>query len=140
MDNSIKNFTISSSSESIIEGINMELENTSDENREIEVEVKRVPEKRVYEEDGFTTVVKSKKFLRSSSKISNTNIQTTKEVYQISIVSKEILPKQIKMAKFLRGENFQNILRIKYKNPYKVIIDLENKEIADKIVNSSKLK
>ncbi|CAH2106871.1 unnamed protein product [Euphydryas editha] len=43
--------------------------------------------------------------------------------HEVSMTSLKMLPKQFAMAKLLRDEDIQNIVRIKYKGPYKVLIN-----------------
>ncbi|XP_037294140.1 uncharacterized protein LOC115454983 [Manduca sexta] len=60
------------------------------------------------------------------------------EKYVISMTSKEILPKQFRMAKLLQAENFQNIVKIAYKGPYRVFIHFGDKLNAEKMLNHEK--
>lgn len=96
-------------------------------------------------EEGFTTVTrrKPKRIARSNSLIlpaGSTAIQGTRginendeKIFEICISSKEELPKQIAMAKLLQSKSIQNVLRIKYKNPYKALIRFDSKENAEKL-------
>lgn len=110
------------------------------EKGEINREEGRLVEKRqrcessenISEEEDFTLVQrKSKRILRSTS--------TQDETFDVSLSSKQVLPKQIGMAKLMRAENINNILRIKYKGPYKVIISFKNKIDAEKLMNNKKI-
>lgn len=58
----------------------------------------------------------------------------------MSVTSKSDLPKQFAMTKLLKSENIQRIMRIQYKNRYKVLITFEDKKNADKLLNNKKLK
>lgn len=57
----------------------------------------------------------------------------------VSIVSREILPKQFGLAKLLRAENIKNILKIMYKSPYRALIELESRVDCDSLINCEKL-
>lgn len=111
----------------------------------------RQPEKRLREEseesiddDDFTTITRKKRLARSFSKKSSNpsenDLQAMEQKYIICVTSKEELPKQFAMAKLLRSENIQKIMRIQYKNRYRVLITLEDKNNADKLLNNSKFK
>lgn len=109
-----------------------------------------IPEKRmrsesdeiVEDDDGFVTVRKGKKRLtrRLSEKNTENEQEHNKELEGtdqiiVSVTSKEILPKQFGLAKKLRAEKIDNILKISYKNPYKVLIEFEDKTNAQKLVD-----
>ncbi|KAF9421452.1 hypothetical protein HW555_002667 [Spodoptera exigua] len=109
----------------------------------------KTPEKRmrtdseeiVEDDDGFVTVRKnSKRLARRISRRStedeenNANLEAADKII-VSITSKEILPKQFGLAKKLRAEKIDNILNISYKNPYKVLIEFENKTSAQKLLD-----
>ncbi|XP_045772942.1 uncharacterized protein LOC123872606 [Maniola jurtina] len=111
-------------------------------------EKRRRPNSDVIEEndidDGFITVRtrRSKRFARNITKHSDfhkSNNSNLEEQYQVSITSKEVLPKQIAFAKLLRAENITNILRIKFRSPFKVLIQFECKEHAEKLIQNKKL-
>ncbi|CAH1647536.1 unnamed protein product [Spodoptera littoralis] len=96
----------------------------------------------VADDDGFVEVRKGKKRLprRLSEKNAENEQEHNKEFENtekiiVSVTSKEILPKQFGLAKKLRAENIDNILKITYKNPYKVLIEFEDKTNAQKLVN-----
>lgn len=89
------------------------------------------------DENGFVTVRKqTKRLARSYSQSAN----KPENLYEISMTSKEPLPKQIGLAKFMRSLNIPNIIKIKYKNPYKVLIQLNTRFEAEKLLNSEKIK
>lgn len=100
------------------------------------------------EDEGFIIVRnKSKRINRSLSKSNNHSLETgmnedlaIEEKYEVCMTSKEVLPKQIGLAKLLRSNDIQNILKIKYKNPYKVIIQFKKSEDAQKLYTCSKIK
>ncbi|XP_039747852.1 uncharacterized protein LOC120625008 [Pararge aegeria] len=86
-------------------------------------------------DEGFTTVERRRKRLARSS----TQINVSENLYEISITSLEILPKQISLAKFLRSLSIPSILKVKYKSPYKVIVTFASKNDADILLNCPKL-
>lgn len=53
---------------------------------------------------------------------------------QVSVVTKEQLPKQFSLAKLLKLNNITDISRVKYVNPYKLLITFENEIGADKFI------
>lgn len=61
-------------------------------------------------------------------------------IHKVCLTSAEILPKQMALAKILRDQNIKNIIKIKYKGPYKVLIHLDNTEESEKLINCPKLK
>lgn len=96
------------------------------------------------DDDGFITVQrKSKKLARSYSINNSTEVETRAEAekknkFEVCVTAKTFLPKQIGMAKLLMSENIQDILKIKYKNPYKVLIEFKDKENAEKLLQCKK--
>ncbi|XP_052759006.1 uncharacterized protein LOC128202492 [Galleria mellonella] len=95
-------------------------------------------------EDSFTSIIKrkSKKFSKGDTitpvkKVVN---ETQEAIFEVSVSSLEALPKQIALAKLLRSLTISNIVRIKYKNPYKILIRFEKKENAEKLINCQKFK
>uniref|UniRef100_A0A2H1W2Q8 SFRICE_004948 n=1 Tax=Spodoptera frugiperda TaxID=7108 RepID=A0A2H1W2Q8_SPOFR len=113
----------------------------------------RLPEKRgrqdekeiIEDDDGFTTVVRGhKKPARINSKDRDLS-SMLKEVDEpekcvVCVTSnKEMLPKQFGMAKWLRAAGIENITKMMYKGPYKVLIQFENRESALKLMTSTKL-
>ncbi|CAH2228626.1 jg6017 [Pararge aegeria aegeria] len=105
-----------------------------------EVGLSRVAEKRQREsseenkndDDGFSTV-------QRKTKRKNRVSTETDETYEVCIASSQNLPKQIAMAKLMRSQNIENILGIKYKGPYKVLVTLGNKNDAEKLISCQKL-
>ncbi|VVC86926.1 unnamed protein product, partial [Leptidea sinapis] len=101
----------------------------------------------ILEEDGFTTVrskraVKiAKKSTRDLSLAGNEqeNLPTQDEKIIVAVTGNEILPKQFKFAKILRSENILNITNIRYKSPFKIIIEFEDKKNAQKLIECKKI-
>ncbi|XP_072929999.1 uncharacterized protein [Epargyreus clarus] len=69
---------------------------------------------------------------RHKKKKTDTNIANPQtEPAQICVTSKEVFPKQFALAKLLKVHNIQDISRVKYINPYKLLISFENDLSAD---------
>ncbi|KAF9793574.1 hypothetical protein SFRURICE_007501 [Spodoptera frugiperda] len=99
----------------------------------------------IEDEEGFITVRKDKKrLLRRPSMSSNcsenneSTFKSTNEKIIVCVTSKEVLPKPFGMAKLLRSENIKNILKIQYKNPYKILIQFEDRKDAECLIKCSK--
>lgn len=99
----------------------------------------------IQDDEGFITVRKDKKRLvRRSSMSSNSiennesTVKSTNEKIIVCVTSKEVLPKPFGMAKLLRVENIKNILKIQYKNPYKILIQFEDRKDAESLIKCSK--
>ncbi|KAH9640066.1 hypothetical protein HF086_015997, partial [Spodoptera exigua] len=112
------------------------------ENRRVTEKKKREDSEEIVEEDeGFITV-RNKKVPRRSSRKSDSGCgEKSLHVpsYTVSITGKEtILPKQFGLAKLLRAEKIVNISKIKYKNAYKVILEFEDRENAEKLIKCQK--
>ncbi|XP_034829849.2 uncharacterized protein [Maniola hyperantus] len=97
-------------------------------------------------EDGFITVSrrKSKKHVRTESfekdRSCNENTEDMSGVYyEVSLFGVQILPKQMAFARLLRDENISNVLKIKYKSPYKIFIHFSDKNQAERLINLRKL-
>lgn len=87
--------------------------------------------------DNFITVTRRKKILKRSK--DSRELKTNMEVYyEVCITSLQILPKQMAMARMLKAEKLENILSIKYRSPYKILVKLSNKENAEKLINCPK--
>ena len=74
---------------------------------------------------------------------SNRNEGTSKPISDkiiVCVTSKEVLPKPFGMAKLLREENIKNILKIQYKNPYKILIHFEDRKDAENLTKCSKFR
>lgn len=142
----------------IIEECERELQSMVDWNRmetdtAIEKNLRKYVEKRTREEseenteEEFTTVDRRrpKRLIRSNSAYNQngaspkgkSNIEIAIEV---CVTSLERLPKQMALAKLLKTEKIEKILRIKYKNPYKVIIQFENTHQAEELLKNPKFR
>lgn len=116
----------------------------------------RVAEKRKEREDDhsvdeFITVIRSKpkRLIRSDSVDVNdgkekdkggTRTTVTTANHVVCVTSMENLPKPIAMAKLLRSENIKDILNIKYKSVYKMLIQFQRKDDANKLIECKKFK
>lgn len=98
-------------------------------------------------EDSFITVSrrKSKRSNKRDSTSDDVTLIPSSEQENVTITKNEViisfvqlLPKQMAMAKLLREENIKNILSIRYKSPYKVIIQVEKKEDAENLLKCPK--
>lgn len=58
----------------------------------------------------------------------------------INVTCLQPLPKQMAMAKLLKSEQISGIKSIKYRNAYKILIEFDNREQADKLLNNKKFK
>lgn len=145
-----------------IEGCERELQGiaalSSDVNLSEQQNNKKSGEKRMRDssdstEDGFITVTrrKSQRVRRSESQENtgmvqgnlcgnqNYSMNESQEKHEVCLMSLQVLPKQMALAKLLMSENINNITRIKYKSPYKVFVQLDNREQAEILVRSTKL-
>lgn len=96
-------------------------------------------------EEGFIPVIRKrpKRILRNESGIEGESGKEMREenmdgTYKISLTSLKVLPKQMALAKLLKSENIQNILRINYKSPYKVFMHIAKKEDGEKLIKCQK--
>lgn len=92
------------------------------------------------EEEEFTIVERTKRRAARKLNLARGDINTKKdeEKFEAVLTSQDILPKQISMAKLLRSEDIQGVIQIKYKNPYKVLIEFESRIKADKLISCKK--
>lgn len=99
-------------------------------------------ESNYYDDEGYTTVMKRKpkRLLRSNSNKQKENTTTGWECKdaEVCVTSLNTLPKQMALAKLLKSEKIGNIIRIKYKSPYKVLINFENKDQAELLLKCPK--
>lgn len=56
------------------------------------------------------------------------------EKIEVSIISKDKLAKQISLARLLKAEGITDVMRVKYINAYKVLIQLKDDKSADKLL------
>lgn len=52
----------------------------------------------------------------------------------ISVTSKEKMPKQFTFAKLMKDSNISDIIRVKYINPYKILVTFSDQSSAEKIL------
>ncbi|VVC86865.1 unnamed protein product [Leptidea sinapis] len=83
----------------------------------------------------------AKKSTRDLSSAGNEqeNLPTQDEKIIVAVTGNEILSKQFKFAKILRSENILNITNIRYKSPFKIIIEFEDKKNAQKLIECKKI-
>lgn len=93
----------------------------------------KTPKKRAREADNeeiWNVVTKSgKRYARS-----NQNNRVPEEKIEVSVTSKEPLPKQFAFARLLKIHDITSVLRVRYINAYKVIIQFENEECLCKLL------
>ncbi|CAK1553445.1 unnamed protein product [Leptosia nina] len=80
---------------------------------------------------------KSKRFGRMSQE--GDLVRIAEDLIEVSLTCTEKLPKQFGLAKLLKSENIKNIIRVKYVNSYKVIIQFSCEVSAETILQSKKL-
>ncbi|XP_050556609.1 uncharacterized protein LOC126911796 [Spodoptera frugiperda] len=98
-------------------------------------------------EEGFITVTRNRKLkrlIRSDSLSDNKSVESMEqegscEKIEVCLTSAEVLPKQMALAKMLRNENILNIMKIHYKNPYKIFIQFSDKVQAENLIKCEKL-
>ncbi|CAG9132613.1 unnamed protein product [Plutella xylostella] len=110
-----------------------------------EMEVGSRAEKRVRdldEEELWTEVGRRGKIVaRSLSNPDKSVAVIPEEQIEVSLTSrKDRLPKQIGLARILKKENICDITKIKYVNPYKILIKFSNGESAEKLLQCSHFK
>lgn len=93
-------------------------------------EVSSRPQKRVLEEDAN----------ESWCQVTNRKqrIREIRESTELCITSKEAFPKQFALAKLFMSENISNIAKVKYINPFKINIELNNIN-AEKLMKCERL-
>lgn len=90
--------------------------------------------KRGREEDStemWQNVIRNHKKKNTRNNMHTVRLRT--ELTQICVTSKQMLPKQFALAKLLKTHEIQDISRVKYINPFKLLITFEN------ILSSEKL-
>lgn len=97
------------------------------------------------DDDEFITVRRNTKRLNRSSSLDydisrTTQCEEEENNYEVYISSKECLPKQIGLAKLLRSENILGITKINFKNSFRVRIQFESRQHAEKLVSCEKMK
>lgn len=117
----IEYYTQPGSNQSTMENMEYEETNTRAEKRLRAVD----------EEEIWTQVMRSgKKRIREGR---NTTREIVENKIEVCITSKDSLPKQFTLARLLKAENMKNISKVKYINPFKIIITFENDEDASQL-------
>ncbi|KAF9416925.1 hypothetical protein HW555_005841 [Spodoptera exigua] len=100
----------------------------------------------IVDDEGYITVRDKKRAARRSRQTpnnleinenTNTNISVSDKII-VCVTSNDILPKPFGMAKLLKSENIEGILKIQYKNPYKISIQFEKRKDAENLMSCSK--
>lgn len=55
---------------------------------------------------------------------------------EISITCKDKLPKQFALAKLLKSHDILGIIRVRYVNPYKVLVQFDNETSAERLIST----
>ncbi|XP_022819417.1 uncharacterized protein LOC111351629 [Spodoptera litura] len=138
--------------EIVLEDLNDSIE-TRKKNLRKSVEKRKEREDDSSVEEYTTVTRKSKRLIRSNSNNAENNHVTQKNNLRVEekqnnyatnvevcVSSVDALPKQMAFAKLLSNESIKNILRIKYKSPYKVLIRFATNEDAENLINCRKFK
>lgn len=133
--------------QSMIDWDRMETETVLEKSsrKNVEKRVREESAENTEEEFTMATRRRTKRLIRSNSSNNQNGASlktksSTEIAIEVCVTSLEILPKQMALAKLLRAEKLEKILRIKYKNPYKVIIQFENTYQAEKLLNNPKFR
>lgn len=86
----------------------------------------------------FITVGRKPKRLRSTAATTSVPYveRIPDEIFEVYLISKTDLPKQIGLAKLLQANGIKDILRIKFSGPCKVRIQFNAKEEAEKLLSA----
>lgn len=71
--------------------------------------------------------------------LSEKSLEEVDDKIEVCITSKEKIPKQIELARFLKEHNIINITRVKYATPYKIFVLFEEEGDAEKLITSTAL-
>lgn len=88
-------------------------------------------------EEEFVSAVK-RKSKRYCSAFQNNSLTIPSNGIEVCVSSFNALPKQMAFAKLLRNENICNVVQIRYKSPFKVLLKFEKKEEAEKLLCNKK--
>lgn len=101
---------------------------------------KKGPNKRnrgVDQEELWTTVGRKGKLFARATDIDDLT-RIPEDSIEVSLTCTEKLPKQFGLAKTLKEQRIQDVIRIKYLNSFKVLIQFSKEESADKLINCKK--
>lgn len=98
----------------------------------------RIERVEINDDDGFTMVQSKKKSNKSRAPEDMTSKRgnRTNNYFEVCVASFQLLPKQIGLAMLLKKEGITSAVRIKYKNPYRVVISFETKEEASRLLEN----
>ncbi|CAH2245330.1 jg4442 [Pararge aegeria aegeria] len=122
------------------QGENVEIidENMDEENIGLRPPKRNRP---VDQEEVWTTVTRrGKRIVRTHDSVESVRIPEDKIEVNITSTATEKIPKQFKLAKILKAEGIQDITRVKYVNAFKVTIQFNNDDSADKLMESKYFK
>ncbi|KAL0895607.1 hypothetical protein ABMA27_011698 [Loxostege sticticalis] len=109
---------------------------------------KRMRESEESSKEGFIPVNRrSKKLIRSTSANNNNDVTSENidessclsENYEVCLFSPRVLFKQMALAKFLKKEQIESVVKIKCKSPFRVFIQFHDKMQAEKLISNTKL-
>lgn len=89
--------------------------------------------------EGFIDVdrrIKKPNINRSPTQSSAILLIHQEKAVEIVVTSKEVLPKQIGLAKVLQKEGVRDVIKVSYKSPYKVLISFKNEMSAQYLMNN----
>lgn len=66
-------------------------------------------------------------------------LREVRGIVEICITSKETLPKQFALAKLFKAENISNITRVRYINPYKIVVEINGEENVVNLLHCERL-
>lgn len=99
------------------------------------------PDEEVSEEEEWEVVKgKGKKLKEMGSKKETHDKNNINKKTEIYISSKEPMPKQFALARLLRAQNITEISSIKYLNPYKIKIQLEDEKLIESFTINEEFK
>ncbi|CAG9114217.1 unnamed protein product [Plutella xylostella] len=103
------------------------------ESERVESERREKRSRELDEEEQWINVTRGgKKFIRS---VASQRTGIPEDKIEVTMTGKEKIPKQIGLARILKAENLTGIVRIKYINPYKILIQFDSETNAGKLIN-----
>ncbi|XP_063825226.1 uncharacterized protein LOC135074773 [Ostrinia nubilalis] len=98
-------------------------------------------------EEGFITVCKTpKRPKHMSGNSTNTILEIQDDLsgieenkYEVCLFSTQVLPKQMGLARLLKGEGITNICKIKYKSSFKTFITFNDRKQAENLLINKKI-
>lgn len=107
----------------IIEETEVDINQIADDRSMISESSRRSKRGREEEEDEWSQVKNRRDRIRDS-----------RGLIEISITSRERLPKQFALAKLFKSQNVTNITKVKYINPYKIIVEISGEKNVEHLI------